>query len=63
MADRRSRWEGFCEMVCVGCCGVERPGSGEEMARPVTVTVLGSGGRAAGRRGVGEGEGLGGYVP
>lgn len=67
VADRRSRWEGFCEMVCVGCCGVERPGSGEEMARPVRVvevgSVLGSGGRAAGRRGAGVGEGLGGYVP
>lgn len=55
----RSRWEGFCEFMCVACCGVERPGTGEEMAMPVAV-VGGEGETRARRYG---GEGLGGYVP
>jgi len=63
----RSKWEGFCELVCVGCCGVEKPGTGEEMATPVlpvpmSLPVGGAGGMMA-RGGRYASEGLGGYVP
>lgn len=60
----RSRWEGVCEFVCVACCGVERPGAGEEMASPVLWSGNGAGGvRGRRARGYVAGSGVGGYVP
>lgn len=64
----RSRWEGFCDLVCVGCCGVEKPATGEEMATPVlpvpmSLPVGGGPGGMMARRVRYASQGLGGYVP
>ncbi|KAI9850075.1 MAG: hypothetical protein M1830_007067, partial [Pleopsidium flavum] len=43
----KSKWEEFCEVMCVVCCGVERQAAGEMAAPVLSSGVVRSAGRYA----------------